>query len=316
MAVQHTSLFSDAVSKPIPVPKRVMIALWRLATNIEFRSLACMFGVGESTACQVTLEFVHAVLRHLMPIYVKFPHGDQLLRVLHGFKNQRGMPQCGGAIDGTHIPIVAPSDHHTDYFNRKGWHSIVMQAVVDHEGKFTDVISGWPGSVHDARVLTESGLFKRGTSGTLFPDLKEDISGCQVPIYLIGDPAYPLLSWLMKGYPQAALGDPQKFFTFKLSSARMVVEKAFGRFKGRWRCLLKRFDGNLEYVNYVIGACVTLHNICEMFKEDFREEWLDEVTAECEHPQPHHMGREEQNNRQNARKIQEALMTYMNRNQV
>ena len=53
----------------------------------------------------------------------------------------------------------------------------------------------------------------------------------------------------------------------------MVVENAFGRLKGRWRCLLKRLDINLKNVPAVVASCVVLHNLCEMFGDTFREEW-------------------------------------------
>jgi hypothetical protein len=42
----------------------------------------------------------------------------------------------GPAIDGSHIPIKAPYLFPVDYFNRKGFYSIVLQAVVDHKKKF------------------------------------------------------------------------------------------------------------------------------------------------------------------------------------
>ncbi len=34
-------------------------------------------------------------------------------------------------IDGSHIPIMATQEYHTEYFNRKDWYSIYFQAVVD-----------------------------------------------------------------------------------------------------------------------------------------------------------------------------------------
>ena len=35
----------------------------------------------------------------------------------------------GLSIDGCHIPIMPPALNHTDYFNRKGWYSIILQAI-------------------------------------------------------------------------------------------------------------------------------------------------------------------------------------------
>ena len=33
----------------------------------------------------------------------------------------------GGKIEGRHILIIAISEHHVDYMNRKGGHSVIMQ---------------------------------------------------------------------------------------------------------------------------------------------------------------------------------------------
>ena len=52
----------------------------------------------------------------------------------NGFETERGFPQVVGAIDGTHIPIICPQERGSDYYNRKGYYSVIMQAVVDYQG--------------------------------------------------------------------------------------------------------------------------------------------------------------------------------------
>ncbi|XP_045129081.1 putative nuclease HARBI1 [Portunus trituberculatus] len=68
-----------------------------------------------------------------------------------------GFPGVVGVIDGTHVRIVAPKDDEYAYVNRKRYHSINVQVVFDTTYKILD-IAKWPGSVHDARILDESGL--------------------------------------------------------------------------------------------------------------------------------------------------------------
>ena len=132
--------------------------------------------------------------------------------------------------------ILAPNESHTDYINRKGYHSIIMQAVVDHNHLFRDVVIGWPRSVHDARVLSNSKIFEKGNNDTLFPqNIEEEISGQRVNPVIIGDVAYPLLPWLMKPYPENNTTPRiKKLFNYQLSRARMAVEDAFGKWKGRY----------------------------------------------------------------------------------
>ncbi len=118
--------------KPVPLEKRVTICIWRLATPCEYRTIGHLFGVARSTACMITHEVVAAIIAVVYPQYVKWPNGNELLDVVRGFEYHRGMPQCAGAIDGTHIHVTPPEEQQANYLNRKGFHSIVLQAVCDY----------------------------------------------------------------------------------------------------------------------------------------------------------------------------------------
>ena len=271
---------SDTVRASVSVEKRVAIALWRLGTNIEYRSLSNLVGVGASTACIIVHEVCDAIVRTLLKKYIYIPVGNEAIEIVEGFKEKWGFPQCFGAIDGSHIPILPPENNPRDYYNRKGFHSVVLQALVDHEYRFMNVYVGWPGSVHDARILSNSTVFDRGQAGTLVPNSVKVIGGVPVPVGILGDPAYPLLPWLVKTYPGIGLSDKQKKFNQRHCRARVVVECAFGRLKGRWRSLLKRYDSKVEFLSTHVTACCILHNVCEVHKDTFNEHWLDDTVQQ------------------------------------
>ena len=168
------------------VEKRVAIT-WFLTTGADYRTIGHLYGVSKSTVCMVTKEVCVVIVERLLPVIISIPTGTPLKLVVHGFKNNHGFPQCAGAVDGTHIPIVSLQECPADYYNRKGWHSILMQGVVDHQGHFIDVNIGWLGRVHDARVFAKSTLYRRGQMKTLFPDWKETMGSRNVPLVLLGD---------------------------------------------------------------------------------------------------------------------------------
>ena len=132
-------------------------------------------------------------------------------------------------------PWIHPEKSASDYYNRKGYYSIIVQSMVDFRGLFMDVYIGWPGKVHDARVFVNLSLYKRGRRSTLLPDWKRNICGVEVWSCKL----YMWLSWSQNIYslkvPLVILGDPAypSFpSTTDKSRARMVVENAFGRLKG------------------------------------------------------------------------------------
>ena len=131
----------------------VAIALWRLATNSDYRTIAHLFGVSRSSVCVIVQDVCKAIVQLLLPKYIQLPQGAQLKANVDGFEAKWGYPQCVG---GSHIPIVSPVEYSADYHNRKGWHSMILQGVMDHECRFWNINIGWPGRVHDARVLRMS----------------------------------------------------------------------------------------------------------------------------------------------------------------
>ena len=161
------------------------------------------------------------------------------------FENMSGFPQVIGVVDGCHIPIIALEyiNRLLHHYNRKKFHSYILQGFADSRLCFRNINVCWPGRVHDARVLVNSRLYQMAETGTLVPNISRNINNVQIPPIILGDSAYPLKSWLMRPFKSTGnLTREQKKFNRVLSKTRIVVEHCFGRLKGRWRCLLKRLD--------------------------------------------------------------------------
>lgn len=158
-----------------------------------------------------------------------------------------------GCIDGTHIAIPGPLNDNS-YYNRKGYHSVVLQGICNSDLKFMNIFCGWPGSAHDARIWKSSNVYKliEEDSTKLLPKNK----------YLIGDCAYPLKPYLMVPFKDNGyLNERQHRFNARLSSSRIVIEQAFGRLKGLFRRLKYVNVLNLKNIKYIITAACVLHNI-------------------------------------------------------
>lgn len=170
-----------------------------------------------------------------MTKFIHFPAStNEVKTLIEGFDNYWGFPQCIGAIDGCHIPVSSPKLHAVDYYNYKGWYSTVLLAVCDYKYRFIYINVGAPGRNNDSHLYNSSQLPK--LLSHLNRDLERQIIDTIMPPFLIGDSAFPLSVNLMKPFPNSqSLTHTQKNFNRQLSSARSVIENAFGRLKGRFR---------------------------------------------------------------------------------
>ena len=130
-----------------------------------------------------------------------------------------------------------------DYFNRKQQYSVNLQAIVDAKLTFILATVGYPGSIHNARVLKLSGLYDFAENEQILSGPMRNINGTELGPLLAGDSAYPLTNWLMKPFPdRGRLTAEQSKLNLKFRALRCVVERTFGMLKSRWRIILKKIE--------------------------------------------------------------------------
>lgn len=190
----------------------------------------------------------------LGPKYLSLPTTTaEVENCVSSFYSKHGFPQCLGAVDGTHINIRQPYENSSDFINRKGRCSLNVQALCDFKCCLLDVDVQWPGSVHDARIFAKSSLNRKLRDGTVPKGPKIIVEGKDpVPICILGDPAYPLLPYLMKEFPSGGSNMMEQFFGYRLCASRMVIECAFGRLKAWFRTLTSVMDINLSDLRTVV----------------------------------------------------------------
>ncbi|XP_033733615.1 putative nuclease HARBI1 [Pecten maximus] len=190
---------------------QLLIALRYYAKGGFLSETGDLHGVSRSSVSCITKRVTDGIIHHLRGM-ISFP--ADVLQLKEGFYAIAHIPNVVGAIDGTLIPIIAPSaDEHT-YVCRKGFHALNIQAVVDSRCRFINIVARWPGSVHDSFILNNSNL------SAVFE--RREIDG-----WLLGDSGYPLRPWLL-----TPIANPTTHADDRYNRAhkktRSVVERAFG----------------------------------------------------------------------------------------
>nr|XP_040024722.1 uncharacterized protein LOC120812643 [Gasterosteus aculeatus aculeatus] len=182
----------------------------------------------------------------------------------------------------------------------------VLQGVVDDMYCFWSISCKMPGCAHGANVLSQAHLL---------PKEPREFDGVSIGHFLLGDPAYPLMDWIMKGYTHSPNITPeQESFNVYLSSARTTVEIAFGRLKSRWRVLMKRSDFHFTFTSKVIATCCALHNFCENEKEVVNpNRSVEAATLASNLPQPGGRANNHADNT-NGQRIRADLTDYLSAN--
>jgi hypothetical protein len=177
---------------------------------------------------------------------------------------QWNFPNCIGTLDGKHIMIQRPENTVAEFYNYKGYHSIVLMAIVDGNYNFIYVSIGCQGRISDGGVFRNTEFSRKLDNGTLNLPSDEHLPGRRKPIpyVLLADDAFPLTCHIMKPFSvDVAKGSPKRIFNYRLSRARRLVENAFGLLASVFRVFHKPIEVKVDdTVSDVVLACVCLHN--------------------------------------------------------
>ncbi|KAM3849470.1 putative nuclease HARBI1 [Diretmus argenteus] len=262
--LQHRTLRSHALT----VEGQVLIALRFYACGAFYQVIADSMGVHKTTVGEVGTA-VSDALAHLLDQFVTFPNDGQIAKVKQIFFLLGDMPNTIGVIDCAHVYIQAPHQREWEYVNRKGRHSINVQLMGNADLIITNCVVKWPGSVHDARILRESHIFRN------FQENPPDG-------IILGDSAYPLLPWLMTPFAMAT-NDAEGRFNCSHGTTRNTIERLNGVLKRRFACL-NYLRVEPQRACNIILACIVLHNIAEKRKVPHWNEVADHSQPQVDVP--------------------------------
>ncbi|XP_061563492.1 putative nuclease HARBI1 [Cololabis saira] len=263
----------------------VLVFVFWLASATSYRVVSRSFDIPRTTIFNMVHNMSGKLLK-ILPRVICLPSINELEEIGNGFARLSGSPAFSrvvGSIDGCQIRIKPPSVDGLCYINRKLFPSIQLQAICDHKGRYLDIFAGYPGSVHDSRVLKNS---------PLYTEQRYPPQG----FFILGDGGYPCLSapiTLITPYKEPVHLATARRFNHHHAKARSIIERSFGSMKTRWRAIFfKALEVKPCFAPQIIACCAMLHNIC-LANGDIVEpadDWPGEDAGEPHHHQDQQSG--------------------------
>ncbi|XP_042050851.1 protein ALP1-like [Salvia splendens] len=250
---------------PLPPNAALAAALFRLSHSASFSAVSRRFSLDSRTSCIAFYSVCRAIVENLGHL---FEFNSDINRIIVGF-GWISLPNCCGVLGVEKFELESTENR-----------SLLVQALVDSEGRFLDVSAGWPGSLKPEDVLKRSKLFsgveesKEYLNGPSF----ELNSGNVIPQYLLGDSCYPLLPWLLTPYSgkNRELSSSEMEFNGVHCKGMELVGTAFAKVKKKWKLVGRKWKEQcIEAFPFVIVACCLLHNFLIKCSEVFPEESVE-----------------------------------------
>ena len=168
------------------------------------------------------------------------------------------------------MKILRPAGTGSDYYNYKGFFSIVLLAVVGASAQFIYADVGCQGRISDGGVLRNTEFYKALEQDKMsIPQSKQipidenenyEEWKPELPFYFVGDDAFSLTSHIIKPYSTRGQTEEQRIFNYRLSRAKRVSENAFGILSSRFRVYHITLCVKPWNAVSIVHATLVLHN--------------------------------------------------------
>ena len=158
--------------EPLSPGLKLAVSLRHLASEDSYPTLQYAFRVARSTIIKFVPDICDTIIRAYQDEVMTCPTSpEDWLEVKSVFCRKWNIPHVLGARDGKHIPIRCPRQGGSLYHNYKGFHSVVLLALVDGDYKFIWVDVGVARSSSDAQIFKHSNLRHKIEVGSIsFPE--------------------------------------------------------------------------------------------------------------------------------------------------
>ncbi|XP_005108687.1 protein ALP1-like [Aplysia californica] len=261
--------------------ERLLLTLRFLATGESARSLHYQFRMGDSTVRKVVYDTCERLWEKLLDKEMPHPTETTLKEEANAFENMWQFPHCLGAVDGKHINIEIPPNSGSAFlnYNKKDF-SIVLQGVADAKANFLAVDVGESGNHSDGGIFKHSSFGRALLQQQLPLPQPDAVMGEVLPYVFVADEAYPLHPNIMRPFPARGLDDRRRYFNYRLSRARRVVECAFGIMAQRWGVLKTTMRVNPDKARKIILACCILHNFVRRQQDESVDSAAEEASTD------------------------------------
>ncbi len=101
------------------------------------------FRINQPTVSNVITDTLNALCKpQLIGRFTRMPiHRQEIQHHQRQFHAIGGFPGVIGVIDGTHVRIIAPTEHENEYVNWKNFHSLNVPVVFHSDDRISDIVA-------------------------------------------------------------------------------------------------------------------------------------------------------------------------------